>query len=107
MKEVSFSDGRAVIKTFESYCLLIYDQVGASCVGEMGLALIAIVDSVIGLPFDPPSSLAGYWQSVLAHTDPGMPPADDGTTIRGYLSVAGRKGIATQADWPRARANLP
>lgn len=84
----------------------IYNQIGSSCVGEMGLGLFGTIDSIFGLPFDPPSSLAGYLQSVMTHTEPGMLPVDGGTTIRRYLSEAGAKGVATQADWPRTRANL-
>jgi hypothetical protein len=90
----------------EMHCPPIYNQIGSSCVGEMGLGLIATVDSIHGLPLDPPSSLAGYLQSVMTHTEPGMAPADEGTTIRRYLSEAGVKGVATQASWPRTRANL-
>lgn len=92
--------------SLEEHCPPIGDQWGSSCVGEMAHALIAIVESVYGLPYDPPSPLAAYLQSVMTHTDPGMPPVDDGTYIRGCLSEIRAKGCGTLAEWPRIAQNL-
>jgi len=92
--------------TLEQHCPPIADQWGSSCVGEMAHGLIAIVESVHGLPYDPPAPLAAYYQSVMVHTDPGMEPVDDGTYIRACLSEIRVKGCGTLAEWPRVAKNL-
>jgi hypothetical protein len=88
--------------SLELYAPPIGDQYIASwCVGEMIHGLVGITDAVYGLPYDPPSPLAAYRQSVAAHTPEGEPLRDEGTYIRVALSQIGKKGCATLAKWPR------
>jgi hypothetical protein len=97
----------AVGDSLEAHCPPIGDQgATSSCVGEMAHALIAIVESVYGLPYDPPSPRAAYLQSVMTHTEPGAKPADEGTYIRTCLSEIRRKGVATMAEWPRSALHV-
>lgn len=96
----------AAAASLEGHCPPIADQFGSSCVGEMCHGLIAIVESVYGLPYDPPAPLAAYYQSVLTHTVPGTEPVDGGTYIRSALSEIRRNGVATLAEWPRDRSHL-
>jgi hypothetical protein len=97
----------AVGPSLEAHCPPIGDQgATSSCVGEMAHALIAIVESVYGLPYDPPSPRAAYLQSVMTHTERGAKPVDDGTYIRTCLSEIRAKGVATLAEWPRSALNV-
>jgi hypothetical protein len=97
----------AAAASLEAHCPPIGDQgATSSCVGEMAHALIAIVESVYGLPYDPPSPRAAYLQSVMTHTERGAKPVDEGTYIRTCLSEIRRKGVATLAEWPRSSLNV-
>jgi hypothetical protein len=97
----------AVGDSLEAHCPPIGDQgATSSCVGEMAHALIAIVESVYGLPYDPPSPRAAYLQSVMTHTERGAKPVDDGTYIRACLSEIRKKGCATMAEWPRSSLSV-
>ena len=84
--------------TLEAFIPRLLDQGStSSCVGQAIESTIAIRDSVLGLPYNPPSARAVYLMARASH---GSIKLDDGTYPRAAWKYMAKHGCPLKKDWP-------